>query len=490
MTFTEIVSDICDRLNYTSTDATTRVGKAVNRKYKEITSSIGLVTARRTEVQKAATLGVSTLIFTGIEKIITVIDKSSGTNRILQERTYEYMLDKAPATSDSPQEYAIVNMGASTTSILMDVTPQTAFVLYAEGHATAGTLSGTQEPAFSESFHDVLIEGVLVDEYRKLEKPDYMKASKAIFDQRMGELRLWIAKSAWLDIYQGGNKDQTAQGSIASGGSSSSVNGATSYTQTGLITFDRDPSAPFAVTASSAVVPNLDADKVDGEHASTLHDTAALTGSGIVNSMVNAAAAIAWTKISKTGSTLSDFTTRSAADITSGILPDARVPGLTTDGASRITQLAFKAVQSASADANTLDDYEEGTWTPVIGGSGGTSGQTYSTQAGYYTKIGKLVHAQFNVALTVKGTITTDVQIQGLPFTIENSSGMAPALVISWFGALGVNWIWLGGLGIVNTTAATIYGTKAAAASVSVLATADIGATTNLVGSITYRATT
>lgn len=37
-----------------------------------------------------------------------------------------------------------------------------------------------------------------------------------------------------------------------------------SNTITGLLTFDRDPSAPFAVTASSANVPNLDADKLDG----------------------------------------------------------------------------------------------------------------------------------------------------------------------------------------------------------------------------------
>jgi len=37
-----------------------------------------------------------------------------------------------------------------------------------------------------------------------------------------------------------------------------------SYTITGLFTFDRDPGAPFAVTATSAMVANLDADKVDG----------------------------------------------------------------------------------------------------------------------------------------------------------------------------------------------------------------------------------
>src|SRR5262245_1079228 len=29
-------------------------------------------------------------------------------------------------------------------------------------------------------------------------------------------------------------------------------------------------------------------------------------------------------------------------------------------------QLPFPALQNSSADANTLDDYEEGTWTPTI----------------------------------------------------------------------------------------------------------------------------
>lgn len=49
-------------------------------------------------------------------------------------------------------------------------------------------------------------------------------------------------------------------------------------TITGLKTFDRDPSAPFAVSASSAVVTNLDADKLDGEEGSAYHNAANLTG--------------------------------------------------------------------------------------------------------------------------------------------------------------------------------------------------------------------
>jgi hypothetical protein len=46
------------------------------------------------------------------------------------------------------------------------------------------------------------------------------------------------------------------------------VNAESAQTVTGLKTFDRDPNPPFAVSASSAVVTNLDADKLDGQEGS------------------------------------------------------------------------------------------------------------------------------------------------------------------------------------------------------------------------------
>ena len=101
-------------------------------------------------------------------------------------------------------------------------------------------------------------------------------------------------------------------------------------------------------------------------------------------------------------------------------------------------QIKFPATQNASADANTLDDYEEGTWTPVIGGSGGQSGQTYSGQAGYYTKIGRQVTVTFRVALSLKGTITGDVVIKGLPFTVQNTITFGGG-VTYWYG-LATSW--------------------------------------------------
>jgi hypothetical protein len=78
--------------------------------------------------------------------------------------------------------------------------------------------------------------------------------------------------------------------------------------------------------------------------------------------------------------------------------------------------IKFPATQVPDADVNTLDDYEEGTWTPVIGGSGGQSGQSYSLQSGTYTKIGRRVLARFDAQLSAKGTITGNARISGFPF--------------------------------------------------------------------------
>jgi hypothetical protein len=73
--------------------------------------------------------------------------------------------------------------------------------------------------------------------------------------------------------------------------------------------------------------------------------------------------------------------------------------------------ITFPASQSASSDANTLDDYEEGTWTPSIGGTA-----TYAHQVGTYRKIGGLVYASYSMAITLVGTGSVFGLIN-LPFT-------------------------------------------------------------------------
>ena len=63
--------------------------------------------------------------------------------------------------------------------------------------------------------------------------------------------------------------------------------------------------------------------------------------------------------------------------------------------------------------ANLLDDYEEGTFTPTLTGSG--SAASYTEQAGSYTKIGNLVHVTIKLACS-KGTLSGGIYIDSLPF--------------------------------------------------------------------------
>ena len=85
------------------------------------------------------------------------------------------------------------------------------------------------------------------------------------------------------------------------------------------------------------------------------------------------------------------------------------------------TGVAFPATQSASTDANTLDDYEEGTWTPVLSGSGANpTGVTYVNQQGKYVKIGKQVTVSGVLSFTTYTGGSGSIQISGLPFTSAN----------------------------------------------------------------------
>jgi hypothetical protein len=87
------------------------------------------------------------------------------------------------------------------------------------------------------------------------------------------------------------------------------------------------------------------------------------------------------------------------------------------------TGIAFPATQSASSDANTLDDYEEGTFTPVFAfTTPGTSSFTYTTRLGTYTKIGNVVYLYILLIVSTfsKGTASGNFEITNLPFQSIN----------------------------------------------------------------------
>lgn len=120
-----------------------------------------------------------------------------------------------------------------------------------------------------------------------------------------------------------------------------------------------------------------------------------------------------------------DCITRDGQSTTTALIPFSM--GLTTDTVSPYTslgpvafsagQIGFPSTQNPSASANVLDDYEEGTWTPVLNFGGVTTGITYATQSASYTKIGNRVCFELSMILTSKGAATGAATITGLPFT-------------------------------------------------------------------------
>jgi len=79
-------------------------------------------------------------------------------------------------------------------------------------------------------------------------------------------------------------------------------------------------------------------------------------------------------------------------------------------------QIALPAAAVPSADPNTLDDYEEGTFTPTIL-LGGTPVTSYIYQDGFYTKIGNRMFFNLYVTVNAIGAGTGAVTIGGLPGT-------------------------------------------------------------------------
>ena len=146
--------------------------------------------------------------------------------------------------------------------------------------------------------------------------------------------------------------------------------------------------------------------------------------------------------------------------------------------------ITFPATQSASSNANTLDDYEEGTWTPVIGGTTSESGQTYSGQTGNYTKVGRLVTVNFRVALTAKGTVAGEICVKGLPFAVQNSITFGAG--VTYWNNMGANFNYLFFSPNSTFTRAVLQGTKTAGTTVYDLVTSDITDTTQFNGSFTY----
>jgi hypothetical protein len=86
------------------------------------------------------------------------------------------------------------------------------------------------------------------------------------------------------------------------------------------------------------------------------------------------------------------------------------------------TGIDFSASAGGGATSSILDDYEEGSWTPVAIGSTTAGTGTYVLQVGRYTKIGQVCFFQMTLGWSAH-TGTGDLILAGLPFTSLNAGG-------------------------------------------------------------------
>ena len=148
-----------------------------------------------------------------------------------------------------------------------------------------------------------------------------------------------------------------------------------------------------------------------------------------------------------------------------------------------ITRITFPVVPSLSSNANTLDTYEEGTWTPVLSFAVNTGmTNTASSENGTYTKIGNVVTCKVQLILSTfsAGTASGAARIS-LPFTVGSNYHTGIVLSSNMTTLFANSAQSVGAASYVN-----LYGNTAINAAPAVLTPSNFTATSNISFSIVY----
>ena len=94
------------------------------------------------------------------------------------------------------------------------------------------------------------------------------------------------------------------------------------------------------------------------------------------------------------------------------------------------------AFNGETASNNTLNDYEEGSWNPTYTTHAGNAGSvSYSTQNGYYVKIGHNVWVMIDITVSSASGMSGDTVIGGFPFqsNFRQGQGYYYAGTMNWY---------------------------------------------------------
>lgn len=269
--------------------------------------------------------------------------------------------------------------------------------------------------------------------------------------------------------------------SISVANTSSGLSGKTLVTSedtatiTGLHTFDRDPNAPFAVASGSAVVTNLDADKLDGKEASELATLAedetvsgawvfekSAAGAGhavVISNSSNSAGSDAYLRVKAAGAgggdPYLDLTVNGVTSWTVGIDnsdSDKFKVGTAAPG------LADKVTIDSSGNtllAGTISERDRtspmGAWTDIAHAGGNFTGSgtiTWTVAAGdqttlAYTRIGTSLIIAFEIVNTTVSGTGSELRI-ALPLSLTAAKAVLTACYIIDNGTRTTGWCGVG----------------------------------------------
>lgn len=204
------------------------------------------------------------------------------------------------------------------------------------------------------------------------------------------------------------------------------------------------------------------------------------SGGGVFGSYSNASGTLS--PLSFDGSTVAFRTANvSRLEISNGGDVTAKTGNLVIGTAGKGIDFSANA-NAPGMTSELLDDYEEGTWVPSVGGDA-----TYTIQEGYYVRVGDLVYIQCQLIINALGTGNTTT-ISGLPFTALNPANSSRGTGSVWYCAnLATNVTSITPGVTPNGTSITFGGFTAAGASMSVPLTV-FGNGTRVDFSLVYRA--
>lgn len=134
---------------------------------------------------------------------------------------------------------------------------------------------------------------------------------------------------------------------------------------------------------------------------------------------------------------------------------------------------------TSNTDGNTLDDYEEGTWTPSLGGN-----TTYHAQVGKYTKVGNVVHCGAVIQANSLGTGSTTT-VSGFPFTSSNAGSGYQGGDVGFYYFLATNVMSLD-VQMSNGATTTAFSGRSSAGNIMPTSTTVFGDGARIDFSVTY----